>query len=63
MADCPVTYYAVPVMCLVLRNVFTNLFNANLKASLHKGDIYMQATDELKYADSLIAYLIKYIWE
>jgi hypothetical protein len=37
---CPVTYYAVP-KCLVLRNLFANLFSANLKASLHMGVIYM----------------------
>lgn len=54
-----VTYYAVPVMCLALRNVFTIHFNVNLKTSLHKGAIYMQATEKLKNTDSFIVYFIK----
>jgi hypothetical protein len=52
---CPVAYYAVPVMC--------NLFNANLKTSRHKGTIYMQATEKLKYTDSFIVYFIKNTYE
>jgi hypothetical protein len=46
-------------MCLALRNVFTIHFNVNLKTSLHKGAIYMQATEKLKNTDSFIVYFIK----